>query len=162
MKTLFFFRGIPSSGKTNAAYELIGKENTFAADDYFYEKAAIEYPSLTPVEGYCKIFKDAQESGKIRFLLGAAHKTCKERLLNAMGIGEEHVAVANTSIHKKDVRVYQKIALENGYRFVSMVVEKYHTGDNGHGVSRGKKREMENNFSIRVNEDHRKLGKTIN
>ena len=52
MKKLYLVRGIPSSGKSDLADDLVGEENTFAADDYFYEKAAKEFPELAKAEGY--------------------------------------------------------------------------------------------------------------
>lgn len=133
MHTLYLIRGVPGSGKSTLAKQLeeAGLVNwVFEADDYFTDICTKEYKF------------DAS-------LLGKAHHRCQEVTLLWLA-KKESVAVSNTSTTEKEVEVYRQIAEQTAAKFVSIVIESRHAGENVHGVPAEKVQQMRNRFSIKL------------
>lgn len=115
-KTLWFVRGVSGSGKSTVAgmlrQHLPDAEGT-EADDFRYVDGQYVY----------------NESGNYE-----AHKGCFEFVKNSIQNGFHNVVVSNTSTRRRDVKKYRDLAVENGYNFISIVVENYHETGNVHGV----------------------------
>ena len=93
MKTLYIVRGLPGSGKSSLAKKVT--ELVYSADDFFTNK-----------------------KGEYNFnakLLGKAHEWCWGKVRDAMFIGAEAVAVANTFTQAWEADKYYQIAEEYGY-----------------------------------------------
>jgi len=93
MKTLYIVRGLPGSGKSSLAKKVT--ELAYSADDFFTNK-----------------------KGEYNFnakLLGKAHEWCWGKVRDAMFIGAEAVAVANTFTQAWEAEKYYQIAEEYGY-----------------------------------------------
>ena len=93
MKTLYIVRGLPGSGKSSLAKKVT--ELVYSADDFFTNK-----------------------KGEYNFnakLLGKAHEWCWGKVRDAMFIGAEAVAVANTFTQAWEAEKYYQIAEEYGY-----------------------------------------------
>ena len=115
MKTFYIVRGLPSSGKSTVASNIVGAENNIAADDYFYILGNGEY---------------AWSEDKLH----AAHTWCYSTLEKKMESGEPLLAVSNTSVRDRDVKLYYELGTKWGYTIFVLTVEKWHTGENNHRV----------------------------
>tara|TARA_B000000557_G_scaffold77247_1_gene61863 strand:- start:13544 stop:13945 length:402 start_codon:yes stop_codon:yes gene_type:complete len=110
MKTLYIVRGLPGSGKSSLAKKVT--ELVYSADDFFTNK-----------------------KGEYNFnakLLGKAHEWCWGKVRDAMFIGAEAVAVANTFTQAWEAEKYYQIAEEYGYSV--FVIECQNDFGNVHDV----------------------------
>jgi len=110
MKTLYIVRGLPGSGKSSLAKKVT--ELVYSADDFFTNK-----------------------KGEYNFnakLLGKAHEWCWGKVRDAMFIGAEAVAVANTFTQAWEAEKYYQIADEYGYSV--FVIECQNDFGNVHDV----------------------------
>jgi len=110
MKTLYIVRGLPGSGKSSLAKKLT--ELVYSADDFFTNK-----------------------KGEYNFnakLLGKAHEWCWGKVRDAMFIGANAVAVANTFTQAWEAERYYQIAEEYGYSV--FVIECQNDFGNVHDV----------------------------
>ncbi len=110
MKTLYIVRGLPGSGKSSLAKKVT--ELVYSADDFFTNK-----------------------KGEYNFnakLLGKAHEWCWGKVRDAMFIGAEAVAVANTFTQAWEAERYYQIAEEYGYSV--FVIECQNDFGNVHDV----------------------------
>jgi len=110
MKTLYIVRGLPGSGKSSLAKKVT--ELVYSADDFFTNK-----------------------KGEYNFnakLLGKAHEWCWGKVRDAMFIGVEAVAVANTFTQAWEAEKYYQIAEEYGYSV--FVIECQNDFGNVHDV----------------------------
>ena len=110
MKTLYIVRGFPGSGKSSLAKKVT--ELVYSADDFFTNK-----------------------KGEYNFnakLLGKAHEWCWGKVRDAMFIGAEAVAVANTFTQAWEAEKYYQIAEEYGYSV--FVIECQNDFGNVHDV----------------------------
>ena len=110
MKTLSIVRGLPGSGKSSLAKKVT--ELVYSADDFFTNK-----------------------KGEYNFnakLLGKAHEWCWGKVRDAMFIGAEAVAVANTFTQAWEAEKYYQIAEEYGYSV--FVIECQNDFGNVHDV----------------------------
>ena len=114
-KIFYIVRGLPSSGKSTVASNIVGAENNIAADDYFYQLGNGEY-AFDPTK------------------LHLAHKWCYSTLETKMESGEPLLAVSNTSTRESDVRSYYELGAKWGYQVFVITVEKWHTSSNNHNV----------------------------
>jgi len=115
MSIFYIVRGLPSSGKSTVATNMVGAENNIAADDYFYNLGNGDY-AFDPTK------------------LHLAHKWCYATLEKKMSIGEPLLAVSNTSTRESDVRTYYELGTKWGYQVFVITVEKWHAGLNTHNV----------------------------
>lgn len=96
MKTLYIIRGIPGSGKTTYAKNVL-KLTPFEADDFFC---------------IC---------GKYRYvadMVPKAHEYCFRNVENAMRSNQESIAVANTFTRKWEYQRYLTLAERYGYKVI--------------------------------------------
>ena len=110
MKTLYIVRGLPGSGKSSLAKKVT--ELAYSADDFFTNK-----------------------KGEYNFnakLFGKAHEWCWGKVRDAMFIGAEAVAVANTFTQAWAAERYYQIAEEYGYSV--FVIECQNDFGNVHDV----------------------------
>jgi|TARA_B110000495_G_C22967450_1_gene567523 predicted kinase len=110
MKTLYIVRGLPGSGKSSLAKKVT--EAVYSADDFFTNK-----------------------KGEYNFnvkLLGKAHEWCWGKVRDAMYIGVQAVAVANTFTQGWEAEKYYQIAEEYGYSV--FVIECQNDFGNVHDV----------------------------
>ena len=110
MKTLYIVRGLPGSGKSSLAKKVT--ELVYSADDFFTNK-----------------------KGEYNFnakLLGKAHEWCWGKVRDAMFIGANAVAVANTFTQAWEAEKYYQIAEEYGYSV--FVIECQNDFGNVHDV----------------------------
>ncbi len=108
--TLYIVRGLPGSGKSSLAKKLT--EVVYSADDFFTNK-----------------------KGEYNFnakLLGKAHEWCWGKVRDAMFIGANAVAVANTFTQAWEAEKYYQIAEEYGYSV--FVIECQNDFGNVHDV----------------------------
>lgn len=101
-KTLYIMRGLPGSGKSAVA-ESLAPGNVYAADDYpgLYGENMSFNPSL----------------------LGKAHESTKNKIIEAMDRGESKIALANTNTQHWEMSPYIKVAQEKGYYVTFVHVE---------------------------------------
>lgn len=133
MPTLYLIRGVPGSGKSTFASQLLmGKivDSVFEADQYFIDSETGDY-KFRPNE-----IKDA-------------HEDCQDRTRIYLRKGH-NIAVSNTSTTEREVETYAKIAEECGAKFVSIIVENRHGGINLHNVPEEKVQQMRNRFSVKL------------
>ena len=110
MKTLYIVRGLPGSGKSSLAKKVT--EAVYSADDFFTNK-----------------------KGEYNFnvkLLGKAHEWCWGKVRDAMYIGVQAVAVANTFTQAWEAEKYYQIAEE--YEYSVFVIECQNDFGNVHSV----------------------------
>jgi predicted kinase len=95
-------RGLPGSGKSAVA-EALAPGNVYAADDYpgLYGENMSFNPSL----------------------LGKAHESTKNKVIEAMDRGETKIALANTNTQHWEMSPYVKAAQERGYYVTFVHVE---------------------------------------
>lgn len=95
---LIILRGLPGSGKTALATELIKKNKgygyVFSTNDYFIEDGQFKYDP--------RKVKDA-------------HVWNVSRAVEAMGKGRELVIINNTNVRKWEAKPYVIAAINNGY-----------------------------------------------
>ena len=127
-KDLFLLRGLPGSGKSTLA-TLLAKA-VCTADDYHTDKDG----------NYNWDQKNIHK----------AHLWCQRKCELFMKRGIDRVVVANTSVTRKDIRVYEKLAEKYGYRIFSIVVENRHGGKTSHNVPQSVMESMENRFSLKL------------
>lgn len=118
MKTLYIIRGVSGSGKSTLAATLVAalapNVAHFEADNYFYnEEGVYEFD---------------------RRMLSAAHSMCRTHTRRAMRNSVGSIIVSNTTTTDKEVRVYEDLAGEHGYKVVSIVVENRHGSSSIHDV----------------------------
>lgn len=131
MHTLYLIRGVPGSGKSTFAQQLLKHgivDYVFEADQFFMRDVEYKF-----------------DASKLKH----AHNWCQENTRTFL-LHEMNIAVSNTTTTEKEVAVYQQIAEETGAKFVSIVVESRHDGTNVHGVPPEKVQQMRQRFSVKV------------
>lgn len=140
-KVLVLLRGIPGSGKSTKAQEIVdncfGTHVKCSADDYFINSDG-EY-----------VFN--------RFRLGKAHNQCKENAKQAMKDGVDLVIVDNTNTTKKEMQPYINMAKHYGYQIKFEVVGSFdeesielYAKRNVHGVPVETIKRMASRFELDV------------
>lgn len=129
-KWLALVRGIPGSGKTTLATEVLDAELDVDSDRYFED-----------------------DNGNYNFdasKLGDAHNWCRGTVEDAMENGVQSIAVHNTFTEQWEFVRYIGLAAQHGYRVYSLVTENRHGGETEHGVPQNKINQMENRFQFRL------------
>lgn len=119
-KTVYILRGVPGSGKTTLAKELINNRlgTICTADDYFETD-----------EGYKFDFSKLRQ----------AHEECQRKFSLAVEDNfYEVIVVANTNTSEKEWTFYKEKAEKFGHKVFFLVVENRHGGKNEHGVPEDK------------------------
>ncbi|XP_012707935.2 NEDD4-binding protein 2-like 2 [Fundulus heteroclitus] len=139
---LILMRGLPGSGKTTRARELLSSGPSgiiLSTDDYFAEKEGYRY-----------------DPG----LLGAAHEWNQSRAKDALHDGRSPIIIDNTNLQAWEMKPYVKMALERGYKvdfcepdtrwkFDPYELEKR----NKHGVPQEKIAQMMDRYSFPISID---------
>lgn len=131
MPTLYLIRGIPGSGKSSLARVLLANQvvdDCIEADDYFVNDGVYMFNP---------------------YKLKGAHAWCQDRTRVILGRGY-NLAVSNTSTTEQEVETYRKIAEECNAKFISLVVENRHGGENIHNVPEEKIQQMKKRFSFKL------------
>jgi predicted kinase len=95
MKKLIIIRGLPGSGKSYLAKQLVG-EGIICSSDYFFTSSNGEYK-----------FSYSH--------LGNAHSWCKNEVLRQMIFGTSPIVVDNTNVRKWELDPYIDMAKNLGY-----------------------------------------------
>ena len=111
-KALIIFRGLPGAGKS-ALVEALGIKAVCCADDYFVRGGKYSW------------------SGD---KLYAAHSWCERKCWRFMKKQIGIIAVANTFTTARELKPYQDLARQFGYKVFSVVVENRHGNSNIHNV----------------------------
>ena len=117
VRYLILVAGAPGAGKTTLA-EIIGnldpKVFIVAADDFFTDVFG----------GY--LFDIAK--------IGEAHQWCQDQVLEAMSVEAPLIIVHNTFSTRAELEPYLRLAEQNEYRVISLIVENLHGGESDHEV----------------------------
>lgn len=131
MPTLYLIRGIPGSGKSSLAQILFANQvvvDCIEADEYFVNDGVYMFNP---------------------YKLKDAHAWCQDRTRVILGRGY-NLAVSNTSTTEQEVETYRKIAEECNAKFISLIVENRHGGENIHNVPEEKIQQMKKRFSFKL------------
>lgn len=129
---MILLRGLPGSGKSTIAGLLSeGKKYpVFSVDDYFTDDA-----------------------GNYEFRFSENHlayRRCEENVTHAASSGIEKIFVDNTFTLDWEFEKYFNIAALFGYAIFVMTVEKYHTGENIHGITKDQLLKMAEKFKVKL------------
>ena len=129
-KILYIVRGLPSSGKSTFAKQLVGDK------DYCHREADMYF---------------VDRDGNYKFnpsKLKEAHEWCREEIEFVMKYDHPVVAVSNTFTQEWEMKPYYELAEKYGYMVISLIVENRHNGVNDHGVPEDKLTLMKERFEI--------------
>lgn len=129
MNTLYIVRGLPGSGKSTFAKELVPEFLVCEADKFFETENGYEFdPSK---------LKDA-------------HEWCQKIVESYMKDSGHYpkIAVSNTFTRQWEMKPYFDLANKYGYKVFSVIVENYHGNDSIHGVSNDTIEKMKNRFEV--------------
>lgn len=136
-KKLYIVRGVPGSGKSTFALELVRANFLVCeADKYFYDK-----------EGNYNF-----DGSKLK----EAHEWCRDRVETFMKdslLNDQfyrQIAVSNTFTREWEMQPYVDLAEKYGYRVFSVIVENRHGGKNIHGVPDEVIEKMKERFEIKL------------
>lgn len=129
-KILYIVRGLPGSGKSTFAKQLVGDK------DYRHREADMYF---------------VDRDGNYKFnpsKLKEAHEWCREEIEFVMKYDHPVVAVSNTFTQEWEMKPYYELAEKYGYMVISLIVENRHNGVNDHGVPEDKLTLMKERFEI--------------
>jgi predicted kinase len=135
IKTLLLVRGVPGAGKTSFIDLLkdngLGLDvNAYSADDWMVDKRG-EYKF---------------DSDKLK----QVHDQCQAAVEWDMADGHNLIAVHNTLSTESEIEPYTTLAKKYDYRVISIILERRHSGVNGHGVPRTTIIKMAKRFSVNL------------
>jgi predicted kinase len=138
-KILFLVRGIPGSGKSTFANELVGGVDYLVceADKFFINKDTGSYE---------------WDPTKIK----EAHEWCRNKVETYMKDSLKHdqfyrqFAVSNTFTQEWEMIPYFELASKYGYKVFSVIVENRHGGYNVHGVPDETLEKMKRRFEVKL------------
>jgi len=131
MRTLYLIRGLPGSGKSTFARELVPDFLVCEADKFFITENGYEFdPSK----------------------LSEAHTWCQKTVEAYMQNSETFpkIAVANTFTRDWEMNPYFDLADKYNYTVFSVIVENHHGNGSLHNVSEDTISKMRNRFEINL------------
>jgi predicted kinase len=131
MRTLYLIRGLPGSGKSTFAKELVPDFLVCEADKFFMTENGYEFNPTKLTE---------------------AHSWCQKIVETYMMDSELYpkIAVSNTFTRDWELNPYFDLAEKYDYRVFSVIVENYHGNDSIHNVSYDTIEKMRNRFEINL------------
>jgi predicted kinase len=135
-KILYIVRGVPGSGKSTFALNLVGSDFLVCeADKYFMVDGEYKFDGSK--------LKEAHESCRARVEMYMHDST-----MNDQFYGE--IAVSNTFTQEWEMQPYLDLAKKYGYMVFSIIVENRHDGKNSHGVPEDRLQAMKDRFEIKL------------
>jgi predicted kinase len=131
-KMLYIVRGIPGSGKSTFAKNLVGEK------DYCHKEADMFFVDRDGNYNF--------EPSKIK----DAHQWCQEEMDFLMRLEHSPVVVSNTFTQEWELQPYYELAIKYGYYVTSIIVENRHGGVNEHDCPEDKIELMRNRFEIKL------------
>jgi predicted kinase len=131
-KMLYIVRGIPGSGKSTFAKNLVGEK------DYCHKEADMFFVDRDGNYNF--------EPSKIK----DAHQWCQEEMDFLMRLEHSPVVVSNTFTQEWELQPYYELAIKYGYYVTSIIVENRHEGTNEHGVPDEVLTKMRERFEIKL------------
>jgi len=131
-KQLVLLRGLPGSGKSSFAKQLVGDK------DYCHRESDMYF---------------VDSDGNYKFnpsKLKEAHEWCREEVEFVMKYEHPIVVVSNTFTQEWEMKPYYELAEKYGYMVTSLIVENRHGGVNLHGVPEEKLNQMKTRFEIKL------------
>ena len=135
-KKLYIVRGLPGSGKSTFALNLVGSDFLVCeADKYFMVEGEYKFDGSK--------LKDAHESCR-----NLVETYMKDSLINDQFYRE--IAVSNTFTQAWEMQPYLDLAKQYGYMVFTIIVENRHGGVNQHGVPDEALTRMKDRFEIKL------------
>ena len=131
-KMLYLVRGIPGSGKSTFAKNLVDEK------DYCHKEADMFFVDRDGNYNF--------EPSKIK----DAHQWCQEEIDFLMRLEHSPLAVSNTFTQEWELQPYYELAIKYGYYVTSIIVENRHEGTNEHGVPDEVLTKMRERFEIKL------------
>jgi predicted kinase len=131
MSSLYLIRGLPGSGKSTFARELVPDFLVCEADKFFMTENGYEFNPTKLTE---------------------AHSWCQKIVETYMMDSELYpkIAVSNTFTRDWELNPYFDLAEKYDYRVFSVIVENHHGNDSIHNVSYDTIEKMRNRFEINL------------
>ena len=135
-KKLYIVRGLPGSGKSTFALDLVGSDFLVCeADKYFMVDGEYKFDGSK--------LKEAHESCR-----NLVETYMKDSLVNDQFYRE--IAVSNTFTQEWEMQPYFDLAKQYGYMVFSIIVENRHGGSNQHNVPAEAIQRMKDRFSVKL------------
>jgi len=135
-KKLYIVRGLPGSGKSTFALDLVGSDFLVCeADKYFMQDGEYKFDGSK--------LKEAHESCR-----SLVETYMKDSLVNDQFYRE--IAVSNTFTQEWEMQPYFDLAKQYGYMVFTVIVENRHGGVNQHGVPDEALTRMKDRFEIKL------------
>ena len=135
-KKLYIVRGVPGSGKSTFALNLVGSDFLVCeADKYFMVDGEYKFDGSK--------LKEAHESCRT-----LVETYMKDSLMNDQFYRE--IAVSNTFTQEWEMQAYLDLAKQYGYMVFTVIVENRHGGVNQHGVPDEALTRMKDRFEIKL------------
>jgi predicted kinase len=135
-KKLYIVRGLPGSGKSTFALDLVGSDFLVCeADKYFMVDGEYKFDGSK--------LKEAHESCR-----NLVETYMKDSLMNDQFYRE--IAVSNTFTQAWEMQPYLDLAKQYGYMVFTIIVENRHGGVNQHGVPDEALTRMKDRFEIKL------------
>jgi len=135
-KKLYIVRGVPGSGKSTFALNLVGSDFLVCeADKYFMVDGEYKFDGSK--------LKEAHESCRT-----LVETYMKDSLVNDQFYRE--IAVSNTFTQEWEMQPYFDLAEKYGYMVFSIIVENRHGGSNQHGVPAEAIQRMKDRFNVKL------------
>ena len=135
-KKLYIVRGVPGSGKSTFALNLVGSDFLVCeADKYFIQDGEYKFDGSK--------LKEAHESCR-----NTVETYMKDSLVNDQFYRE--IAVSNTFTQEWEMQPYFDLANQYGYMVFTIIVENRHGGTNQHGCPEDRVQAMRDRFDIKL------------
>jgi predicted kinase len=131
MKSLYIIRGVPGSGKSTFAKELVPEFLVCEADKFFVSETGYNF-----------------DPNKLK----EAHDWCQKIVETYMQDPERYpkIAVSNTFTREWEMKPYFELAEKYGYKVFSVIVENYHGNRSVHNISESTIDKMIDRFEINL------------